>query len=126
MYDAYITDDWRVAAGLSLNIGMRWEYGSPIVEKYGRLVNLDIAPGYTAVAPVVANNPVGSLTGMRYPDSLVNPDKHAFEPRIAISWHPLFGSTIVVRGGYGVYYNTSVYQTIATQMAQQSPLSKSL
>jgi hypothetical protein len=33
---------------------------------------------------------------------------------------------MVVRGGYGVYYNTSVYQTIANQMAQQSPLSKSL
>jgi hypothetical protein len=56
----------------------------------------------------------------------VNPDKHAFQPRIAFSWHPLFGSTVVVRGGYGVYYNTSAYQVIATQMAQQSPLSKSL
>ena len=33
---------------------------------------------------------------------------------------------MVVRGGYGVYYNTSIYQSIATQMAQQSPLSKSL
>ncbi len=33
---------------------------------------------------------------------------------------------MVVRAGYGVYYNTSVYQSIAMQMAQQSPLSKSL
>ena len=33
---------------------------------------------------------------------------------------------MVVRGGYGVYYNTSVYLPLATQMAQQSPLSKSL
>ena len=33
---------------------------------------------------------------------------------------------MVVRAGYGVYYNTSVYQSIALQMAQQSPLSKSL
>ena len=32
---------------------------------------------------------------------------------------------MIVRGGYGVYYDTSVYQTIATQMAQQPPLSKS-
>lgn len=126
MYDAYINDDWRVAAGLTVNIGLRWEYGSPIVEKYGRLVNLDIAPGYTAVAPVLGMSPTGSLTGTKYPDSLVNPDKHEFQPRLAFSWHPLFGSTVVVRGGFGVYYNTSVYQTIANQMAQQSPLSKSL
>ena len=33
---------------------------------------------------------------------------------------------MVVRASYGVYYDTSVYQTIANQMAQQSPLSKSL
>jgi hypothetical protein len=32
----------------------------------------------------------------------------------------------VIRAGYGIYYNTSVYQTIATQMAQQPPLSKTL
>ena len=32
----------------------------------------------------------------------------------------------MVRAGYGVYYDTSVYQTIAMQMAQQAPLSKSL
>jgi hypothetical protein len=31
-----------------------------------------------------------------------------------------------VRGGYGVYRNTNVYQAIATQMAQQAPLSTSL
>jgi hypothetical protein len=126
MDDAYITDDWRVAAGLSLNVGMRWEYGSPIVEKYGRLVNLDVAPGFTNVSPVVGYSPTGTLTGTKYPNSLLNPDRHAYQPRLAFSWHPLFGSTIVVRGGYGVYYNTSVYSAIATQMAQQSPLSKSL
>ena len=33
---------------------------------------------------------------------------------------------MVVRGGYGIYYDTSVYQPIAMQMAQQAPLSKSL
>jgi hypothetical protein len=31
-----------------------------------------------------------------------------------------------VRGGYGVYYNTSAYNQMARTMYQQSPLSKSL
>jgi len=126
MWDAYFTDDWRIGPSLTINAGMRWEYGSPIVEKYGRLVNLDIAPGFTAVTPVLGSSPAGALTGQHYPDSLVQPDKHGFEPRIALAWHPFFGSSMVIRGGYGVYYNTSVYQAIAMQMAQQSPLSKSL
>src|SRR5713226_3676188 len=125
-YDAYVNDDWRMSPGFTLNAGVRWEYGAPITELYGRLVNLDINPGFAAVAPVVANHPTGPLTGQRYPDSLVHPDKHAIEPRIGISWRPFPASSMVVRAGYGVYYNTSVYQSIATQMAQQSPLSKSL
>ncbi|MES1258014.1 MAG: TonB-dependent receptor [Acidobacteriota bacterium] len=126
VYDAYITDDWRISPSFTLNGGVRWEYTAPITEKYGRLVNLDIAPGFTAAAPVVANSPTGSVTGRHYPDSLVQPDKHALQPRVGIAWRPISGSSLVVRAGYGVTYNTSVYQSIAIQMAQQSPLSKSL
>ncbi|HYK88967.1 MAG TPA: TonB-dependent receptor [Acidobacteriota bacterium] len=125
-YDAYVSDDWRINPGLTVNAGIRWEYGSPITELYGRLVNLDIAPGFAAVAPVVAFNPTGALTGQSYPDSLIRPDKRAFQPRAGISWRPFPASSMIIRAGYGVYYNTSVYTTIATQMAQQFPLSKSL
>jgi len=125
-YDTFLTDDARIGPELTVNAGLRWEYGAPITERYGRLVNLDIAPGFSAAAPVVAATPDGGLTGQRYPDSLVRPDKHAFEPRAGIAWRPISGSSLVVRAGYGVEYNTSVYQSIAPQMAQQAPLSKSL
>jgi len=125
-YDAYITDDWRMSSGFTLNAGVRWEYWSPITERYGRLVNLDIAPGFVAEQPVIGSNPIGPLTGARYPDSLIQPDKHGIQPRIGFSWRPFPANSMVVRGGYGVYYNTSVYQNIALQMAQQSPLSFSV
>jgi len=124
--ESYVNDDWRVNPGFTLNAGVRWEYWSPISEKYGRLVNLDVAPGFSAVAPVVAQNPVGPLTHTTYPDTLMRSYKGAIQPRISFSWRPLAASSMVVRGGYGVYYNTSVYQTLATLMSQQSPLSKSL
>jgi trimeric autotransporter adhesin len=123
VYDAYINDDWRIAPGLSLDAGLRWEYGAPITEEYNRLVNLDITPGYAAVAPVVASNPVGPLTGTHYSNSLVQPDRRGIQPRVGIAWHPMAGSSMVVRAGYGVYYDSSVYQTIALQMGQQPPLS---
>jgi trimeric autotransporter adhesin len=124
-YDGFFTDDWRINPGLTLNAGVRWEYGSPISELYGRLVNLDIARGFTAVVPVVGYAPVGSLTGTRYPCALIRPDRTGLQPRVGISWRPLAASSMIIRGGYGVYYNTSVYNTIALQMAQQPPLSKS-
>ena len=115
-----------MSPGLTLNVGVRWEYWSPITEKYGRLVNIDIAPGFTAEAPVVATNPTGAVSGRSYPDSLIRPDKGAVQPRVAISWRPLPASSMVVRAGYGVYYNTSVYLPLAIQMLQQYPLSKSI
>jgi hypothetical protein len=126
MYDAFFTDDWRVSPSLTLNAGLRWEYGSPVTEKYGNLVNLDIAPGFASSAPVLASAPVGPLTHMDYPSSLVNPDRHAVQPRVSFAWKPIFGASTVVRGGYGVYYNTSAYLSLANRMAQQSPLAKSL
>ncbi len=125
VYDAFLNDDWRIGPGFTLNAGVRWEYGAPITELYGRLVNLDIAPGFAAVAPVVAGRPDGVFTGERYPSSLVRPDKTGIEPRVGIAWRPIASSSMIIRAGYGVYYDTSVYQTIALQMAQQPPLSKS-
>jgi hypothetical protein len=126
VYDAYFTDDWRLRPELTINAGMRWDYGAPLTELYGRLVNLDITPGFAAVAPVVASSATGALTGTKYPDALVRPDRRGFEPRIGISWRPLPAKTIVVRAGYGIYDDTSVYLSAAESMAQQAPLSTSV
>jgi len=125
-YDSWVQDDWRMRSSFTLNVGLRWDYTSPISELYGRLVNLDVAPGFTAVAPVLGFNPTGPLTQQSYPSSLVHPDKKNISPRIAMSWRPFSASSMVVRASYGIYYDTSVYQNIANLMAQQSPLSKSL
>jgi hypothetical protein len=125
-YDIGFTDDWRVSPSLTLNAGMKWEYNTPVTEMYGRIVNLDIAKAFSAAAPVVGNNPKGSLTGTSYPDSLVQPNKHDFSPRIGLSWRPFMASSMVIRAGYGVAYDTQVYFGIAARMSQQSPLSKTL
>ena len=125
VYDLYVNDDWRLRPELTINAGMRWDYGAPMTELRGRLVNLDIAPGFAAVVPVIGNNPTGSLTGTKYPSSLVRPDMRGFEPRIGISWRPLPASTLVIRAGYGIYDDTSVYLADAESMAQQAPLSTS-
>ena len=87
-FDAYFRDDFRVAPGLTLNAGVRWEYESPFTEREGRLVNFDVAPGFAAVRPVLASDPTGSPTGRRYPASLLGADRSGIEPRIAASWRP--------------------------------------
>ena len=124
--ELYFNDDWRVRPGFSINAGLRREYSAPFTELHGRLVNLDVLPGFAAEVPVVAYDPTGPLTGQHYADSLLNPDHRGIEPRIAIAWHPIAASPLTIRAGYGIYFNTSIYQNIAHQMYQQAPLSKSL
>jgi hypothetical protein len=121
--DAYATDDWRFSPTLTMQIGARWEYEAPPTERFGRLVNLDVAPDFTAAGPVLAGG-VGPVTGQRYGDALLRPDRLGIQPRLGLAWRPVPGSSLVIRAGYGLYRNTAVYQPIATLLAQQPPLSK--
>jgi hypothetical protein len=123
-FDAYFTDDFRLATGVTLNAGVRWEFESPFTERENRLVNFDVAPGFAAVGPVLATDPVGSLTGRRYPMSLLGADWRGIEPRIAASWRPRLTSSLVIRAGYGLYRNLGTYQSLALLLAQQPPFSK--
>lgn len=124
--DLFVTDDWRVKPGLTLTTGLRWDYGAPITELKGRVVNLDVAPEFSAVQPVLGSNPIGALTGTHYPSSLIRTDFRNFQPRFGFAWRPLPATPLVIRGGYGIYVDTSVYLSAAGSMAQQSPLSKSV
>jgi hypothetical protein len=126
VYDLYADDDFRVNPELSIRAGVRWEFGAPVTEIKNRLVNLDVAPGFTAVAPVLGTNPKGSVSGQTYPSALMRPDYSFPEPRVAAAWRPISGSSLLVRAGYGIYNDTSVYQRTAQAMAQQAPLSTSL
>ena len=118
-YDVFVNDDWRISSRFSLNFGIRWDYATPVTELYNRMVNLAIAPGYTAAVAV----PAGSA---QLPSSLIHPDRNNFSPRVGFAWRPLQKGSLVVRGGYGAYYNTSVYNIIAGNMAQQPPFAQSL
>jgi hypothetical protein len=131
VYDLYARDDFRVNSEFSVNWGIRWEYGAPVTELKGRLVNLDVGPGFTAEQPVLGSSPVGALTGQSYPTSLVRPDKSGVAPNVGIAWRPISGSSLLVRAGYQISHDTSVYQSAAMAMAQQhgtsqTPLSTSL
>src|SRR4026208_962827 len=108
-----------------MTMALRWDYESPITERFGRLVNLDVAPDFSAVAPVIATDGTGPVTGSEVAKSLAPPDKHGFQPRLGIAWRPVPGSSLVVRAAYGVYRNSNIYQSIATRPAHQPPLSTS-
>ena len=109
--DLYITDDWRFSPTLTLQIGARWEYETPMTESLGRLANLAVTPDFTSASSVLGNG-------------VIQPDRAGIQPRVGLSWRPVPGSSLIIRGGYGVYRNQNVYQPIELLLAQQAPFSK--
>jgi trimeric autotransporter adhesin len=124
-WDLYVQDEWKMRANLTLNLGVRYEYVSPLTEENNRIVNLDLSPGVLVQNPALAlqvtpiePGQAGPYNGP-LPASLVRPDRNNFAPRIGFAWKPF--SKTVVRGGYGVNYNTGAYQSVAQQLALQPP-----
>ena len=115
----YAQDDYRVSRGLTLNLGIRYEYFTPYTELYGHLANLDLNSTFTAAA-VVTPGQVGPYSGA-LPSSLVRPEKTDFSPRFGFAWRPSQKRNLVVRGGYSIFYTSSPYQQIAMQLASQPP-----
>ena len=120
----YFMDDWKIRPSLTLNLGGRWDFFTPLTEKYGHEANLDIGPYFSAVAPVIASG-TGPYTG-QFPAGLINPDYHNFSPRLALAWKvPHIKRSTLVRIGYGIYYNGQAYIPFGIRLAQQPPFATS-
>ena len=120
-WDLFVQDNWRAGKNLTLNLGLRYEYVTPFVETNNQLANLDVAPDFSAVAPVLPGQ-TGPITGKRFPDGLVNTDRNNFAPRVGIAWKPT--PKTVVRTGYGINYNLGQYGLMATQLGFQPPFAE--
>jgi hypothetical protein len=101
-YGFFVQDDWKVRPNLTLNLGLRYEYQTPLTEKEGRLTNFLLGPNGVTDGRVVAV------------DRLYNPDKNNFGPRIGFAYSPNFGQALggllnqdrlVIRGGFGIFYD---------------------
>jgi hypothetical protein len=107
MDSVYAQDDWKVSDKLTLNLGLRWEYGSPYSEAHNNLSNFDpstvsmltLNPGYTGTG-------AGSISsfsgGGVYGKTLVNPALGDYAPRIGFAY--AVTPSIAIRGGYGTSY----------------------
>jgi outer membrane receptor protein involved in Fe transport len=84
----FVQDDFRVTSKLTLNLGLRWEYASPIREKNNQQVNFDINTG-ARIEP-----------GGAFGDGLYESYYGGFSPRVGFAWTPT--PRTVFRGGYGM------------------------
>jgi hypothetical protein len=88
----FIQDDLKVNSKLTLNLGLRYEFGTPYYEKNNNLSNYD----------PTTNSIISAKSGSLDDRSLVNSDKNNLGPRLGFAYN-IFNKT-VIRGGYGVGY----------------------
>ncbi len=126
LHQWYAQDDWRVAHKLTLNIGLRYELGTPEWEANNQLANFDPATSPTTGKLITASS--GSI----YNRALVNMQKNNFAPRLGFAYQ--VQPSTVIRAGYGISYthfvreggeNLLVYNapfTFDAQVNQRGPL----
>jgi len=110
--DLFFNDNWQASGSFTLTYGLRWEYISPYTEKYNRLTNLLVAPDFSSVTPVLAGQ--GGVS-----DSVIKPEYGHVRPDLGFAWKSW--ANMIVRGGFGMAYNTGAYANMATALAYQSP-----
>ena len=105
IHSAYAQDDWKVLPNLTLNLGLRWEYGSPYGELYNKISNFDpnSQTVFTTTPGAVAGNGITPVSyGGVYGQTLVNPDYKDFGPRIGFAY--AVDPMTAIRGGFGISY----------------------
>ena len=122
-FSAYVEDNWQKSGKLTLSLGLRYDLNMPYTEVNGRMANLDVAPGFTAVSPVSPDSGLGlTLNGPytgAFPTALINADKKLVSPHVGFAYG--VNRTTVARGSYSIQYNTPSYASIARSLTQQPP-----
>ncbi len=93
MHFGYVQDDWKASDKLTLNLGLRYEYGSPYWDKDGDVSNFD--PTRQVMLTAVKD-------GNTYQRSLVEPDKNDFAPRFGFAFAA--DDKTAIRGGFGISF----------------------
>jgi hypothetical protein len=104
-HNLYAQDDWKALPNLTLNLGLRWEYGSPYADLYNRVSNFDPASQtvFTTTPGAVAGNGITPVSfGGVYGQTLVHPDYTDFGPRVGFAYAAT--PKTAIRGGFGISY----------------------
>lgn len=115
----YVQDNIKIRSNLTLNIGVRWDWDGPLWEKNGNLTNFyskdysyDVgADTISGIGLVVAgNNKIFGTKGVS--NSTLTGRQWGFAPRIGLAYNPsMFSNKVVIRAGYGLYYDRGEYFT---------------
>ena len=106
----FAQDSWRPTNTLALNYGLRYEYFTPLLDRNDQMTNIDPATGQRFTS---------QAGGSTFERALIHPDKNNFAPRLAAAWSA--SPKLVLRGGYGTYYQHTDRYGSESQLALNPP-----
>ena len=92
-YGGFVEDNYKATSNLTFDLGLRYDYATPIYEAHNRESNFDYTTG-TII-------PAGTAG---YPDKLATPHKDNFAPRVGMAYTPFKSKPLVVRAGFGRFF----------------------
>jgi hypothetical protein len=105
----YAQDDWKVTRSLSINYGLRYEYVSPpVAQELNHVFGFNTSTGQQ-LFPIL-----GQIR-----DSIIQPDRTDFAPRLGLAYNPTWAPSWTVRAGAGIYFDQT--QMNETQFTTNSP-----
>lgn len=92
----YTEDDWHATPSLTLNLGIRWEFFSPLTEARNQEYNISLGPGTYALVDAK----------VQHVNELWKPNYGNFMPKFGFAYAPVGAhQRIVLRGGFGMTFN---------------------
>src|SRR6202521_1946185 len=102
----YIQDDWRISPKVMINMGLRYNYATPMKDSNGNLGNFDPT--------------LGMVQQGRGIDSVWKGDHRDFEPRLGLAWDVSGKGTTVVRAGFSLMHESYTLATFLGQFQLQN------
>jgi hypothetical protein len=135
---AYLQDDWKPSSKLTFNLGLRWDYFTPIRETNGGQANFvpsgppngvptylipasgkDVRALSTSFTSLLAKDGIKLQQTDQYGQGLVNTQKTNFAPRVGFAYTA--SNKFVVRGGFGISYNAFENQGYGPNIGENYP-----
>ncbi len=131
IYSGYVSDQWRLRSDLTVNLGLRYDYYTPLHSSQGNylepvIVNNDLVK--SILDPNGRLNTIGGNTGKQ--GTFTKPDKNNFGPNVSFAYSPKFekgmfghllGSSFVIRGGFRMNYVNDEYVKSTSTLLSGNP-----
>ena len=119
MYSAYVSDQWRLRPNFTLNLGLRYEYYTPLHSPVGNYLEPVIRNG-DLVGSILDPNGILDIIGGNSgrAGTFTKPDRNNFGPNISFAYSPtvregffsrILSDSFVIRGGFRTNYVNDEY-----------------